>query len=606
MSDQSARLYSMFVEDGTRMLAEVRDVLNSDVGLSAASLVRVRRAAHSLKSEASFLGFEGFAAIAHQLESELEGFAPGAIRHHDDGSAKLVDRDELLRLTAGLEDSYRAIVAGDTNDYQASRHVLSESAAEDDILALDKLERRMVQEAWRRNERLYLVELDVREMSEMLYPRLFLLITKLERHVTLIRTVPNRNKLESSRFSFLQALCSSDEDLPYIEEAVDVDGVSSPRIIELDYSEVLETDSGHSAYEGALSEGLQKLRVPMPTREYERLGLCAEELAHRVVRSGAEASTVSLAKAIERSVSGSSRSSIREVFSDIMEPVHRLADRLGKKVHFVVSGGRARVYVPVAAVVTDALLHIVKNAVDHGLEAPDERTRLGKPEAGTIRLSSQLEDGMIVVRVEDDGRGIDEQMVRSQAEGLGDSAPLLDALIMPGVSTKEEVDSDSGRGIGLDIAHHSIVDLLGGNLQVKTSRGDGTAFTLSFPSSRIVSVLVCKIMSGYIAVPNAIVVDVRRFSASLASEDASGNLLYSYEGRHVTLLYADALPGTIRAYTSVLILGMNGRHMAVPIVELVSEESVVREGAHRAEVYSQNLGQEVSFYFPVDQLAEDM
>jgi two-component system chemotaxis sensor kinase CheA len=195
------------------------------------------------------------------------------------------------------------------------------------------------------------------------------------------------------------------------------------------------------------------------------------------------------------------RSSILQVR---MVPVIELLERLplivralrrstGKAVALKLDGGGAELDKSVADLVFPALVHLVRNAIDHGVEASEVRERAGKPPEATLRIAcvSRSSTG-VVISVEDDGRGIDAPAVLRKAgravpaegsAGLATAtdAALLDLICQPGLSTRDEATTTSGRGLGMDIVKRIVVDQLGGELELRTKPGQGTAFTLQIP-----------------------------------------------------------------------------------------------------------------------------
>lgn len=178
-----------------------------------------------------------------------------------------------------------------------------------------------------------------------------------------------------------------------------------------------------------------------------------------------------------------------------MIPVATVLDRLplvirglgrstGKLVRLALGGGGAELDKTVAERIFPALVHLLRNAVDHGVETPDERRRAGKPEHATITVtSSSRNNRQIEIRIEDDGRGIDRARVAAKADRdvPDNDAMLLDLLCRPGFSTRDEVDTTSGRGVGMDIVRKIVVDGLGGELSLESIEGRGTTFVLRVP-----------------------------------------------------------------------------------------------------------------------------
>ncbi|MFH2098917.1 MAG: chemotaxis protein CheA, partial [Pseudomonadota bacterium] len=138
--------------------------------------------------------------------------------------------------------------------------------------------------------------------------------------------------------------------------------------------------------------------------------------------------------------------------------------------------------------ITDPLKHLVRNSVDHGLETPEQREAVGKPPEGLIEFRAFQKGGMILIQIHDDGRGLDLEKIAEKAQEKGfirpgeavDSTNALDIICRPGFSTKSEVTSMSGRGVGMDVVKTE-VERLGGTMSLETEKGKGTTFTLSLP-----------------------------------------------------------------------------------------------------------------------------
>jgi two-component system chemotaxis sensor kinase CheA len=162
----------------------------------------------------------------------------------------------------------------------------------------------------------------------------------------------------------------------------------------------------------------------------------------------------------------------------------------GKRVEFEVTGGDARLERSLAEIVADPLLHLVRNAVDHGVESADERLAAGKPAAGRVRIEADSEGGLVLVRVSDDGRGVDTDAVGQAAAAAGLVAPgahvtesqALRLIFRPGFSTAERASLVSGRGVGLDVVERAVEDA-GGEVRVRSARGRGTTFELRLPTT---------------------------------------------------------------------------------------------------------------------------
>lgn len=176
------------------------------------------------------------------------------------------------------------------------------------------------------------------------------------------------------------------------------------------------------------------------------------------------------------------------VFTRLRRTVYDVAAILGKEVHFEAHGGEIEFDRTLVERVTDPLVHIVRNSMDHGLESGDVREAAGKPRKGTIEMSAYNEAGDVVVEIRDDGAGLRKEKIMAKAVASGLTKPdaiLTDAeiynfIFLPGFSTAEKVTEVSGRGVGLDVVRRNI-ESLGGSVMIRTAEGKGTTFVVRLP-----------------------------------------------------------------------------------------------------------------------------
>ena len=220
-------------------------------------------------------------------------------------------------------------------------------------------------------------------------------------------------------------------------------------------------------------------------------------LAQRVLESGlARSSGIAvglddlelLTREIQDSVMAIRAQPVKSVFKRMPRLVREVALATGKQVRLVVEGEGTEVDKTVIERLTDPITHMIRNAIDHGLESPEKRAEAGKPAEGIVRLSALHRSGRIVIEVADDGGGINRNRVRQIAVDKGLIPPdtnLSDEetdnlIFMPGFSTAETVSDISGRGVGMDVVRRSI-QALGGRITITSRPGQGSTFTLSLP-----------------------------------------------------------------------------------------------------------------------------
>lgn len=193
--------------------------------------------------------------------------------------------------------------------------------------------------------------------------------------------------------------------------------------------------------------------------------------------------------------------------------VRDIAKQLGKDARLVLEGAKTHVDRDIMELLEAPLMHLARNAVDHGLEVPEERTRLGKPGQGTLTLGARHVAGTLEIRLGDDGRGIDLEKLRETVVQKGLATPdmalrmsdaeLFDFLFLPGFTTAETITHVSGRGVGLDSVK-TMVQGVGGHVRVESSLGKGTVFILRLPvSCSVIRALVVQVAGEPYALPLA-------------------------------------------------------------------------------------------------------
>lgn len=206
---------------------------------------------------------------------------------------------------------------------------------------------------------------------------------------------------------------------------------------------------------------------------------------------------------------------VGEIFRRMPFVVRDLARETGRRVRVDVKGQETQIDKFLVERMMDPALHLVRNAVAHGLEDVEERTRAGKPPEGTLQLTASAAGELVTIEIADDGRGIDAERVKVRALEAGlpvpavlDEAALLDLICAPGFSTRAESDRASGRGFGMAVVRRTVQDL-GGTLRLSSVPGQGTRFTIELPLTlAITDALLARVGSHTFAVPQAAVREV--------------------------------------------------------------------------------------------------
>ena len=201
---------------------------------------------------------------------------------------------------------------------------------------------------------------------------------------------------------------------------------------------------------------------------------------------------------------------VAATFRKMIRLVRDVAKKQGKQVRLELFGEETEVDKRVAEIIADPLVHLLRNAVDHGMETPEERAALGKEGEGSVTLSALHQGGEIWIVVQDDGRGLDREKLHARAVSRGITARPLEELddsevygfiFHPGFSTAEKVSDISGRGMGMDVVAKN-VERVGGRIDVDTELGRGTTFTLRIPLTlAIIEGMLLRVGSSYFTIP---------------------------------------------------------------------------------------------------------
>jgi two-component system chemotaxis sensor kinase CheA len=239
---------------------------------------------------------------------------------------------------------------------------------------------------------------------------------------------------------------------------------------------------------------------------------------------------------------------VDEIFRRMPFVVRDLARESGKEVQLVLNGQETEIDKFLVERMMDPVLHLVRNAVSHGIERPGERTAAGKPRQGVVTLTACTSGEMVLLEIADDGRGIDAASVAERARAAGsrvqpgslDAAALIDLICEPGLSTRRDADLASGRGMGMSVVRTTVQEL-GGTMSVDTEPGRGTRFTIALPLTLAITDALIAVAHGHtFAVPQSSVQEVVEIDGA-AVRRLEGAELVPHRGRSLPLLRLSAL-----------------------------------------------------------------
>ncbi|HEX8982755.1 MAG TPA: Hpt domain-containing protein [Ktedonobacterales bacterium] len=625
-NEQSEEAMEVFREEAQEHLQTITgglaDLEKSPGDLNA--LQTVRRAMHTLKGAAGMMGFVVVQSLAHASEDLLEQLA-------DRGRALSTSEFSLVFDTAEtLDQLISGAIQGERQQRETAQALIDRYAAITGVPVANLLAGNFDEET----AESFAIDLgaDAEEpqgkASEDLSVRIKL--SKLDELVTLFGDLlVNRSVFEERIGRIYQLVGDSAQATERLREV----GTQLEKQFEM-----FMLPTGQSAFQGgqAPQSAAGGFRFPWsapqrpgaagPQRggpehlnEFHELELDRYNEFHRLSRILSEAVTDVLALnhemetlAREIQVSFARESRLNSEVQDRMlkmrlVPVSSLSPRLyraarasaaktGKEVEFFVEGGDTEVDRKVIEEVEGPLLHLVRNAVNHGIEKPDARLAKGKPRAGKITVAASYEGNQVVIEVRDDGAGIDPHRIRQTAVAKGwidgyatlSDRDALNLIFQPGVSTAETLTEEAGRGVGLDVVRDAAVRLKG-SVDVDSNIGAGSTFTLKFPISlQIARAVLVKAGKHTYAIPMAVVDQIGRLDYYERVSAPTPAVLVRGErftlARLSTYLHLPAAPLDERS--SLLIVNAGRRKVALVVDGIVNQQEIVAKplGAHLRDV----------------------
>ncbi len=623
------------MREGLADLMDQRAGLQGDGEVDPELVNRIFRAAHSLKGLAGMFGLEGLSNLAHHLEDVLDGLRLGRVAL-DSPAVDLLD--EAAQLFASLlervgeADFDEASVAPiDELIGRIDAAVSAQPETADELSGLDldpallraltEYEEHRLRENLRRGRHLYLVDTSfeilafeegLAEISEVI-----------RGSGELVSTLPSPGEAPESQIRFSLLVAS---ELPEAELSTQLDFPDTRVRSVGGGSDAGESDAKASASVPVpdpdpadqattpveLGGELDSLRsisdtVRVDIRKLDELmnlvgelsmqRTQVEQIANRLAedfataRVGDELGRIHKLfdrklKELQSGVLDVRMVPLRQVFEKLSRVVRRLRRELSKEVALEFSGADTELDKLIVEQLVDPLMHVVRNAFDHAIEAPEERREAGKAAEGTIFIRAIQRGNHVLIEVQDDGRGIAVERVRELAEArdlidpedvLSDKE-ILDLVFEPGFSTRESVTETSGRGVGMDVVRTNLA-ALGGMVELSTEPGRGTTVSLTLPITlAIIQALIVGVGDQRYAIP---------LNSVLETLSVDVEAIQRSEGRELLNLRGDALPlrrladefeldsSCEDAKRFVVVLGLGDRRMGLVVDTLEGQQDTV-------------------------------
>jgi two-component system chemotaxis sensor kinase CheA len=275
-------------------------------------------------------------------------------------------------------------------------------------------------------------------------------------------------------------------------------------------------------------------------------------------------------------------------FNRMPRIVHDVSQKLGKKIDLVMEGEGTELDKTMLEQLTDPLVHIVRNSIDHGIEGPEKRLAAGKSETGTVKMAAFHQGGNILIQITDDGAGIDHERIEQKAieKGVIDEdhhltrEEIIDLIFHPGFSTAEVISDVSGRGVGMDVVRRNIKSL-GGSVDVKTEIGTGSIFTIRLPLTlAILDGQLCSVGSQTYVIPLVSIIESIQVDKGLVKGIAGETELYKLRDSYIPVIRLHKKLGVHDAQEDLekgllVVVEEGGQRAGIFVDDLLGQQQVV-------------------------------
>jgi two-component system chemotaxis sensor kinase CheA len=275
---------------------------------------------------------------------------------------------------------------------------------------------------------------------------------------------------------------------------------------------------------------------------------------------------------------------LNQIFNRLPRVVRDVAQYDGKDVDFFIEGGETELDRSVMDGLNDPLLHLIRNAVNHGIESPDAREKAGKPRKGYVKLSAHRDRDNVIIELIDDGAGINVDKVKAKGIERGlisaevaetfTTEQAIDLLFQPGFSTADKISDISGRGVGLDVVKRSI-EALKGTIRVETNPGKGSRFELLLPPTMaIVDVMIVRINDKRFGIPISSIVEVANFKRDETHQIGKGEAILLRD-EVLQILWLNEMVGVSKSCEILIVVQYQKRKCCIPVDVVEGKQEVV-------------------------------
>jgi len=608
-----AELRQLFFESAQEILQALNEeALRLEEAPQDAEIVRsIRRAVHTLKGDSAAVGFRELSQIAHELEDalvpEVTSVAPSG---------------DLVELVLSSADTFDAILAAHRGSLPlpsveplraaiaklrpggAGKTQVPSRAFSAPLVSWSEYQQMAIEQALQRGKTVYRIAADLDPNCPMKAAAWQLFHNVLQRAGEVLAVQPENAAAE--QVSHFEVVISSEKPEAWITDRCLIPAViAAVKVTPWKARQPGQPPAAESSAPQAAAALENILRVDAERLD-QLLNLIGELIIGRSMLqqvlsdfsrrfpkdslrarfADAMAFQTRVLNDLQRSAMQVRMVPVEQLFRRFPRLVRDVGKQCGKEVALLLSGQQTELDKSILDAIAEPLAHLVRNAIDHGLESPEERQKAGKPAKGTIRLNAYHQGNHVVIEVADDGRGLDPALILSKAleRGLLSSdeaarlspAEVLELIFRPGFTTAEQVTEISGRGVGMDVVQ-SVVHRLKGAISIQSQPGQGATFVIKLPLTlAIIKSLLLRIQERLYAIPLNAVVEISRASEG-AIHRVDNHEVLQLRNTVLTLVRLGSPPSEFNPGRRifVVVIALGERRYGLIVDTLVGEEELV-------------------------------
>lgn len=645
---------SIFIDEANDHLQSLNEnMLRLEQQPEDISIVQVIfRSAHTLKGMSATMEFKDLASLTHEMENVLDLVRNGKLNMNGvifDALFKCLDELEAMVqdvINGGtgsgdvteLVDRLKAIVKGDIGG-SATAKSAAPKAATPTSLMLDQFQLSVLKQSLETGHRAYYIEVSVREDCLLKAARAYMVFDALERNGEVVKAHPSVQEIEQEQFdrSFAVYYISQVDESVLRDQVSRVSEIESVNITPVDQGTL--SDLGNSTNGTAASSAAEvqtatqqvaaaapaasRAETPSAPRsapqaaagsaaprtirvDIDRLDslmnlfsemlidrVRLEQLASEVRRNDLTETVEHMARVsadLQNIVLKLRMVPVESVFNRFPRMVRDLAKSLDKKVDLIITGAETELDRTVVDEIGDPLVHLIRNAVDHGIESISDRASAGKPEVGTVHLRAYHSGNHVFIEIEEDGKGINRPKVLETAINRGvitaeDAKKLSDdevnmLIFAAGFSTADKISDISGRGVGLDVVKSKIASL-GGHVAVTSKLGSGTKFSIQLPLTlSIIAAMLIKQGSEKYAFPLSSIVETGSINKA-SIRNVHGSQMIEFRNAIIPIVSLSAVVDSPdyseqgEEETEIIVIRKGDKLAAVMVDEFIGQSEIV-------------------------------